>query len=733
MEYNRLVTGDECTLFKLFSKDNVVIIPDLQRDYCWGTKTNDKDLVRDFVRSIKNNSKSNFSLGLIYGYEAPIGHIQLCDGQQRITTLFLLLGLINKKSSNTFQNQLISIFELEKDDKDPYLQYSIRESSLYFLSDLVCHFFIAENDMKVSDITTQPWYFKDYNLDPSIQSILSALNTIEDEIIEVNTLDLGNCIVNRLSFIYYNMGTRANGEETFVVINTTGEPLTATENLKPLFIDAQQTENPELCSQKWEEWETWFWKMRRGSGKKENDTADSGFREFLRWITLLNTTDIEFKKIQETGNFDFNVNFDVTKIDDYFNIVKYLFEESDIFKNDLDWLAPGKKGNGQIDWFILLPVIEYIKQFGKEDVRNTIRVKTFFKNLSKIDNISKAVGTLLPIAINIIKNMNSNDIAEIINSPKISTQILTEEESRKFNIYLENTEIRSGIEDVFWKAEEHEIWKGEILSMINWATNGDNFDFDVFKEFDKVFRKLFHGYLDYAELDVTRRALLTWDLKDYPRIFKGYTNTSFCWEYSDWQILINDNEIKIGEFLKELISASDMDSKLLSMINNNPPEKKFDEFVKIPELLQYCNKKNIQYSHKNGWLLVKEQKTSGDYAVLTFYRRYLEMESAPFWDTNVWKMNFYGERGSCIYFDNNQEKIAIDLIFLNDNNYKVEVFRRNFKSDSIKNELLFLEEYLNWNGERYESNLINLENSIELIKKIQHFDFNKIMNPLLTN
>ncbi len=36
MEYNRLVTGEKCTLFSLFSKDNVVIIPDLQRDYCWG-------------------------------------------------------------------------------------------------------------------------------------------------------------------------------------------------------------------------------------------------------------------------------------------------------------------------------------------------------------------------------------------------------------------------------------------------------------------------------------------------------------------------------------------------------------------------------------------------------------------------------------------------------------------------------------------------------------------------
>ena len=55
MEYNKLATGEICTLSAMFSKDNVVIIPDLQRDFCWGTKRGDKELVRDFVRNIVND------------------------------------------------------------------------------------------------------------------------------------------------------------------------------------------------------------------------------------------------------------------------------------------------------------------------------------------------------------------------------------------------------------------------------------------------------------------------------------------------------------------------------------------------------------------------------------------------------------------------------------------------------------------------------------------------------
>ena len=54
--------------------------------------------------------------------------------------------------------------ELEiNDGREPYLQYAIRESSLYFLSDLVWYFFINDNGLRVDDIKKQSWYFKEYD------------------------------------------------------------------------------------------------------------------------------------------------------------------------------------------------------------------------------------------------------------------------------------------------------------------------------------------------------------------------------------------------------------------------------------------------------------------------------------------------------------------------------------------------------------------------------------------
>lgn len=97
--------------------------------------------------------------------------------------------------------------------------------------------------------------------------------------------DFGDWLVNKLTFLYFDMETRKNGEETFVIINTTGEPLSATQNLKPLVLKADINKEIEDAAEKWEEIETWFWKKR--IVENGNDTADAGFAEFLRWITIV--------------------------------------------------------------------------------------------------------------------------------------------------------------------------------------------------------------------------------------------------------------------------------------------------------------------------------------------------------------------------------------------------------------------------------------------------------------
>lgn len=172
-----LRNGEEFSLRELFSHNNKIVIPDLQRDYCWGDSAyieqekSQKELVSGFVGDYlltsfkeKSSTNSDLMLGLVYGYEEPLNCFNICDGQQRITTLFLLLGMVNRYSDGEFNDYIISSTEMQ-DDYEPHLLYSIRESTLYFLSDLSLHFFIKDSIPNVSLIKKSNWYFDlEFNL-----------------------------------------------------------------------------------------------------------------------------------------------------------------------------------------------------------------------------------------------------------------------------------------------------------------------------------------------------------------------------------------------------------------------------------------------------------------------------------------------------------------------------------------------------------------------------------------
>lgn len=749
-------SGQYYTLSQIFSEKHKIIIPDLQRDYCWGDNVwnekgkKDKELVSGFVDNLLSiySKKPNdeLTLGLIYGYENPRFHIQLCDGQQRITTLFLLLGIINRKTgNNNFQKYLVSDFELITDDKEPFLQYAIRESTLYFLSDLVCDFFLKK-EILIDDIIKQNWYFEEYDLDASIKSMLEAIRTIDNKLNEQGSLfdfiAFGNFIINKLQLLYYDMGNRTRGEKTFVIINTTGEPLTATENLKPILIGNIENETDRnKASDEWEKMEEWFWKKRKGAGNKTNEIADYGVREFFRWVTLLKIEvdsdkfKEKLKQLRESANFNFvikelkpqEIPGYLLEVQKYFKIIQFLFNKDEgILSNSLNWLSPDEKDkhiNPQIVWFRLLPVIEYLKRFGNENERNIVRVKTFFENLSRIDSVAQNVGDLLFEAIRIIKEMPSEDIASILQLEKVSTQILSEEEKTKLNLYINSPEKeRIELEIYFWNEEKHPIWNGEIMPLLKWSFVDKEFDFKKFKNYCKVFYEVFKGNCD-GSIDVIRRALITRGLRDYPRYFRGSTNRSFGWEYNDWKVLINDNSDKFKVFFDELSNTEDIKDILEDMCKNFPVEEKWSQFVHIPELLEYCTEKNIQWwGDSHGWVLIKGKTAKGEHANVNAYKLFIEYkkESKKFWNDSEWRIWFYSKENSCVVFDHNDKKIAIGVKYSGNDLFFFQLFRRETKEIIYQQQLkLFADKKsLNWNNKRYESEKKTKDEITNLLESI---------------
>ena len=73
---SNMISGNPYSLKEIFSGENdKIIIPDLQRDYCWGnpfSKDSEESLVDSFLDSIfnvyKHNPDKDITMGLIYGY-----------------------------------------------------------------------------------------------------------------------------------------------------------------------------------------------------------------------------------------------------------------------------------------------------------------------------------------------------------------------------------------------------------------------------------------------------------------------------------------------------------------------------------------------------------------------------------------------------------------------------------------------------------------------------------------
>lgn len=641
MKYLSPANGERYTLEQLFSEDNKIIIPDLQRDYCW-PEHKDGALVDDFVSSLAEHSNDDgCPLGLIYGYEHPVGHIQLCDGQQRITTLFLLVGLLYRRTGQEYLRRiLISDFEMS-DDYEPRLQYAIRESTLYFLSDLTRRFFIENPSLEIDDIRRQTWYFHDYDLDPSIHNMIEALRIIDRRLGSIADLNrLSDFIAHKISFLYYDLQTRKNGEETFVIINTTGEPLSVTENLKPHIIHRLPADEQKEGSSRWEEMETWFW-VHRG----QNDTADNGLLEFFRWLALLSgQSDLKEIALDSLWN--------------YFVVVRELFENPRIFQNEIDMLAPQEKGNTQIDWFRILPVIEYGHNFGTDNERDIVRVKNYFGHLALIPNIGRDIQNLQSKAIELVKKMvqtGQRDIAAyVVSDEAITSALRSEEEIRKFERYLKS-EDREADEDRFWQAEEHWIWQGQIMPLLQWSMVDGEFSLSRFDRLNTVFNELF----SCEDLDETRRALLAWEIEDYPRIFSGYTNYSFCEKNSDWKTLIMDNAEKFGAFLDYLSRATDIRTEQQRIIEEYSGQSEWIDFIRIPGFLRYCEKKNIQRWGEAGDLVLIKRTNATTYVYAEVYKLYLRL-SARFAGLWFWGASIYKEEDSLeIRFDPTRRSFRI--------------------------------------------------------------------------
>lgn len=104
------------------------IVPDYQREYVWKDEQIEQ-LISDLIEAYNADNKKAYFLGTIVTYDAG-SQFELIDGQQRLTTFFILLCAIKRIYQNN--NEQTSLIEnliyspIMKDDGDIVNQYHLQ-------------------------------------------------------------------------------------------------------------------------------------------------------------------------------------------------------------------------------------------------------------------------------------------------------------------------------------------------------------------------------------------------------------------------------------------------------------------------------------------------------------------------------------------------------------------------------------------------------------------------------
>ncbi len=638
-------------------------IPIIQRDYAQGRdeakEIRDKFLDKLF-EIISNNETIN--LDFVYGtiksdnireddYLIPL------DGQQRLTTLFLLhyyLGLKENKS----------IEFLKK------FTYETRLSSREF-----CRFLI-EKSVYPKDITNQNWFFSEWENDPTIKSMLVMLDSIEEKF-----KNCKNCFDNldKITFSFLNLEDFKLTDELYIKMNARGKPLSTFENFKAGF---ESFIEDEVVKAKLDnKWLDIFWSLREEDNLK---SVDDKYLNFFKNITLFFTD----KKPEEVDIFRFKYN----KF--HINIIATVLDNLTIDKKEAlnSFLDDNISFSKRLNFYTLMlffikvgdPFIHQKKfnsfnRVSKNLIKNMIDSFENFKIMKKV--------------LYRLSNYLKDDFYKKLSTSTISKSEQFKEERLKAElIYIYKNQ---DYEKEFIQAEQHCYLEGQIGFLIEYANN----DFDKFIEYRDKFMALW----DFEKENKNNkfliyRALLTFG--DYlPKV--GRSNHTFCSfdkslskKNENWRRVFNDAQK--GLFFKDLLDTFDetnIKSSLETLIDNWCNNYKCDTIfsekgylytlISNEENIKYSTHLQIRFYSYDEVYLLQMTTIGGTHSELYSYhfyinylknKKFLPFEKSNYYSTRSWER-------PCAFIDKFEYKennFAMDILY-KEKKFIVKFFDRNKK------------------------------------------------------
>lgn len=253
-------------------------VPLIQRDYAQGRENTDVRVIRDeflgvLVAAITGGEP--VGLDFVYGRIAD-GTFEPLDGQQRLTTLFLLHWYLASRAG---------VF----DGLPAWTRfgYATRRSAARFSEDLARNPLPPDAASPSEWITDQPWYLFAQRHDPTVQSMLVMLDAIHARLAaeQVDSPAAWARLTDperpAISFLLLPLDDIGTADDLYIKMNSRGKPLTPFENFKARFENALEgtDRHDELVGKIDNEWSDILWQYRG-----EDDVVDD---EFLRYIEFV--------------------------------------------------------------------------------------------------------------------------------------------------------------------------------------------------------------------------------------------------------------------------------------------------------------------------------------------------------------------------------------------------------------------------------------------------------------
>ncbi len=651
------MNNDIYSFYELLEKYKVKI-PIIQRDYAQGRKKNTV-ICENFLRTLKDSiiAGKTINLDFIYGNVEGDTFFPL-DGQQRLTTLFLLHWYAFSMKGNACTGR-----EILKN-----FSYETRMSSRRFCDALIENYISVDPDDKTvsEQIRDAKWFFISWENDSTINAMLRAMDSIHSIFKDMN--DLCESLVNKKNVIFHLLILENFGlsDDLYIKMNARGKLLTPFENLKAEIQDKSLKcgwENEKIETEKFSykidgRWTDFLWNNFRS-----NDSVDNAHMNFITAIVMArlstgqllkgteridtirrlneNNSDRELIKYIDKETFDY--------IYDSYEMYCTLFDSLSIppldivmwrHEPDISIISQIFVGNNtsythkilflaQTEYLFKNPIIDRDKFIEWMRVIRNIVSRADITPDGKRNDIIRSPEAFNG-AVNLINELSAGcgDIYDHLANNTVSSFFAREqvkEEIIKAKLIKTSPENK----ELIFNTEDNELLRGRIifaLECAGYVSEVKDIDFSLLKKIQAVFAEYFNKDLDNCslEFDKLRRSMLTIEVNGAYRFYNYWWSYWYAGEadkrklfpiYREIEYFIGLSEYK--PYFKELVmllinkSYDDIISEFKKPENM---ENWQFRLIKEEDLLKNCLSKYIAIPQGRAYCYLLKSKRPSDTA-----------------------------------------------------------------------------------------------------------------------